>query len=144
MSGKLTGGLTDGQLAELKKKLVDDQEKYRRMFSSHETIEPVAESLEQAAIVSDVETHKLVGESVKKKMKAILIALEKLNKTQDGDYGICENEDCQGDIGYDRLSRVPYAKLCVKCQEWQEKRKKTMSRGCGTAFWVPPERPTEE
>ena len=45
---------------------------------------------------------------------------EALRKIEEGTYGICEQ--CQKEIGLKRLKVVPYAKLCVKCKEAEEKR----------------------
>ena len=42
-----------------------------------------------------------------------------LRKIEDGTYGICEN--CPKPIPKKRLTVVPYAPLCIKCQELQEK-----------------------
>jgi RNA polymerase-binding protein DksA len=43
-----------------------------------------------------------------------------LKKIEDGTFGICE--ECKILITKTRLKAVPYARLCVKCQERQEKR----------------------
>jgi DnaK suppressor protein len=42
-----------------------------------------------------------------------------LKKTEDGAFGICEQ--CKSLIAKNRLKAVPYARLCVKCQEKKEK-----------------------
>ncbi len=47
---------------------------------------------------------------------------EALQKIKDGTYGICEN--CDVNIGMERLKAVPYAKLCIKCKEEEEKKNK--------------------
>lgn len=44
---------------------------------------------------------------------------EALKKIQDGSYGVCEN--CEKPISFKRLKAVPYAKLCIKCKEDEEK-----------------------
>ena len=44
---------------------------------------------------------------------------EALKKIQDGSYGVCEN--CTKPISFKRLKAVPYAKLCIKCKEDEEK-----------------------
>ena len=44
---------------------------------------------------------------------------EALKKIQDGSYGVCEN--CAKPISFKRLKAVPYAKLCIKCKEDEEK-----------------------
>jgi len=44
---------------------------------------------------------------------------EALRKIQEDTYGSCEN--CQKPISMKRLKAVPYAKLCIKCKEDEEK-----------------------
>ncbi|MEW6025753.1 MAG: TraR/DksA C4-type zinc finger protein [Planctomycetota bacterium] len=57
----------------------------------------------------------LEGEDIE--LKEIDEALERIeNKT----YGICE--ECSNPIAENRLKVIPYARLCVKCQESMEKR----------------------
>ena len=43
-----------------------------------------------------------------------------LKKIEDGTYGVCE--DCKIPISKTRLKAVPYARLCIKCQEKKEKK----------------------
>lgn len=43
-----------------------------------------------------------------------------LKRIEDGSYGTCE--DCKGVIAKTRLKAIPYARLCLKCQEKREKR----------------------
>jgi DnaK suppressor protein len=43
-----------------------------------------------------------------------------LKKIEEGVFGICE--DCEILISKTRLKAVPYARLCVKCQEKKEKK----------------------
>jgi RNA polymerase-binding protein DksA len=43
-----------------------------------------------------------------------------LKKIEDGSYGVCE--DCKSPIAKTRLKAIPYARLCVKCQEKREKK----------------------
>lgn len=43
-----------------------------------------------------------------------------LKKIEDGSFGICE--DCKQPIARTRLKAIPYARLCVKCQEKKEKK----------------------
>ncbi|MDD4908767.1 MAG: TraR/DksA family transcriptional regulator [Candidatus Omnitrophica bacterium] len=42
-----------------------------------------------------------------------------IKRIEDGSYGICE--DCKGIIAKTRLKAIPYARLCLKCQEKREK-----------------------
>jgi len=43
-----------------------------------------------------------------------------LKRIEEGTFGICES--CKNPIAKTRLKAIPYARLCVKCQEKQEKR----------------------
>lgn len=43
-----------------------------------------------------------------------------MKKVEDGTFGICE--ECKSLISKTRLRAVPYARLCVKCQEKKEKK----------------------
>lgn len=47
---------------------------------------------------------------------------EALRKIKDGTYGVCES--CNKPIPQKRLMAMPYAKLCIKCQEDEEKQKR--------------------
>ena len=47
---------------------------------------------------------------------------EALEKLDDNTYGLCEL--CEKKISKARLKIVPYAEMCVPCQEKQEKKKK--------------------
>lgn len=47
---------------------------------------------------------------------------EALRKIDEGTYGICEN--CSKLISQKRLLAVPYTKLCIKCQEEEEKKRR--------------------
>ncbi|MFA5096072.1 MAG: TraR/DksA family transcriptional regulator [Candidatus Omnitrophota bacterium] len=42
-----------------------------------------------------------------------------IKRIEDGSYGTCE--DCKGIIAKTRLKAIPYARLCLKCQEKREK-----------------------
>ncbi|MDI6809444.1 MAG: TraR/DksA family transcriptional regulator [Candidatus Eisenbacteria bacterium] len=44
---------------------------------------------------------------------------EALRRLYRNEYGKCET--CGGSIGKDRLEVVPYARLCIKCKEKEEK-----------------------
>ena len=47
---------------------------------------------------------------------------EALKKIQEGTFGNCET--CEATISMERLKAVPYARLCIKCQEEEEKKAK--------------------
>ena len=44
-----------------------------------------------------------------------------IKKIEEGTFGICE--ECKSPITKTRLKVVPFARLCVKCQEKKEKRR---------------------
>ena len=44
-----------------------------------------------------------------------------LEKIEEGSFGTCEN--CSKPISLKRLKAVPYAELCIKCKEDEEKNK---------------------
>ncbi|MCX8053807.1 MAG: TraR/DksA C4-type zinc finger protein, partial [Armatimonadetes bacterium] len=45
---------------------------------------------------------------------------EALRKIEDGTYGICDR--CSQPINIERLKAIPYATLCIQCQETIERR----------------------
>jgi DnaK suppressor protein len=45
-----------------------------------------------------------------------------LRKIDEGTYGVCE--DCSKGIPMKRLVAMPHARLCIKCQEAEEKKKR--------------------
>jgi len=53
-------------------------------------------------------------------MKILYELDDALKKIEEGTFGICE--DCKGLITKNRLKAVPSARLCVKCQEREEKK----------------------
>ncbi len=44
-------------------------------------------------------------------------ALRRLYRSPDT-YGICQ--ECNGEVGYERLDALPHARLCIKCKEREE------------------------
>lgn len=47
---------------------------------------------------------------------------EALKRIDDGEYGLCL--ECGGQVAKNRLKAVPYAKLCISCQNNEERGKK--------------------
>lgn len=45
-----------------------------------------------------------------------------LKKIEDGTYGRCET--CDSKISVQRLKAMPYARLCIKCKEEEEKKER--------------------
>ncbi len=60
-----------------------------------------------------------LADNEQKTLQRIEAALEKI---EDNTFGLCEL--CNKKISKVRLKAVPYAELCVPCQEKQEKKKK--------------------
>lgn len=54
-----------------------------------------------------------VEQSLELKLKDVNISLDKINKGENGKYGICEN--CEKKIEEKRLQVAPEARLCVEC-----------------------------
>ena len=62
-------------------------------------------------------TDMALEENLRSLVEEIDAALEKVEK---GTYGICDN--CGGGIKIARLDRLPYATMCVECQQRMERR----------------------
>jgi DnaK suppressor protein len=72
----------------------------------------------------DREINFILNDREREKLLAIDEALERIKEKA---YGICEN--CEGEIQLGRLKVLPFTRLCVKCQEENEresKRQKTL------------------
>lgn len=51
--------------------------------------------------------------------RVLQLIREALDRIEDGSFGICAN--CEGEIQPKRLEAVPWTRLCLKCQDLQEK-----------------------
>src|ERR1043166_1929961 len=67
----------------------------------------------------DREMNFILNGREREKLLAIDEALERIKKKT---YGICKN--CEGEIQLGRLKVLPFTRLCVKCQEENEKESK--------------------
>jgi DnaK suppressor protein len=67
----------------------------------------------------DREINFILNDREREKLHAIDEALERI---KDKSYGICES--CEGAIQLGRLKVLPFTRLCVKCQEENEKESK--------------------
>jgi RNA polymerase-binding transcription factor len=67
----------------------------------------------------DREINFILNDREREKLHAIDEALERI---KDKTYGICES--CEGEIQLGRLKVLPFTRLCVKCQEENEKESK--------------------
>ena len=79
-------------------------------------IERTADALDQVQLASERElaTRNLERES--KLSRSVRAALDRIDE---GTYGACLN--CDEDIGMKRLHAVPWASLCIGCQEEADK-----------------------
>jgi len=67
----------------------------------------------------DREINFILNDREREKLHAIDEALQRI---KDKTYGICES--CEGEIQLGRLKVLPFTRLCVKCQEENEKESK--------------------
>src|SRR6187402_133745 len=67
----------------------------------------------------DREINFILNDREREKLHAIDEALERI---KDKSYGICES--CEGEIQLGRLKVLPFTRLCVRCQEENEKESK--------------------
>jgi DnaK suppressor protein len=67
----------------------------------------------------DREINFILNDREREKLLAIDEALRRIKEKT---YGICES--CEGDIQLGRLKVLPFTRLCVKCQEENEKESK--------------------
>ena len=67
----------------------------------------------------DREINFILNDREREKLLAIDDALQRI---KDKTYGICES--CEGEIQLGRLKILPFTRLCVKCQEENEKESK--------------------
>ncbi len=67
----------------------------------------------------DREINFILNDREREKLVAIDEALERIKEKS---YGICES--CEGEIHLGRLKVLPFTRLCVKCQEENEKESK--------------------
>ena len=67
----------------------------------------------------DREINFILNDREREKLLAIDEALDRI---KDKSYGLCES--CEGEIQLGRLKVLPFTRLCVKCQEENEKESK--------------------
>ena len=76
-----------------------------------------------ASDARDREINFILTDREREKLLAIDEALQRI---KDKTYGICECgcDNCEGEIRLGRLQVLPFTRLCVRCQEEQEKESK--------------------
>lgn len=98
-------------------------------------VERLSDALDQALAQSarDIEAGR-----INRDQEVYRKVLSALKKFELGEFGICE--DCEEEIPSNRLLVVPWAALCVPCQEKQERDQPRAPRSRAT----PTERPTSD
>lgn len=76
------------------------------------TIESVAEECERTVLAGQRELTVELVDRASRRLRDVESALHRLAK---GDYGACL--DCDGPISVRRLTAIPWASRCVRCQE---------------------------
>lgn len=95
-----------------------------RREQQQEAEPPPADSIEAARATADIETHAgLIGRS-EDELRRLDAALERVEQ---GGYGICA--DCGQDIPVDRLTAIPFALCCMKCQDKRNHARRRSSEG---------------
>ena len=106
------------QLVEMKTKLlseIDSELRAEREANKDEGMD----TYDLASEERDREINFILNDREREKLLAIDEALQRI---KDKTYGICEN--CEGEIQLGRLKILPFTRLCVKCQEENEKESK--------------------
>jgi DnaK suppressor protein len=110
-------------LAETKKQLLKEMQ--GRVKGETEGVKDEGrDTYDLASDERDREINFILNDREREKLHSIDEALERI---KDKSYGICES--CEGEIQLGRLKVLPFTRLCVKCQEENEKeskRQKTM------------------
>ena len=121
--------LSTKRVGEFRKRLLDERARLkasleRMELRGDELVDAGAEDGDFDDAASDAATETLdrgtdmaLEENLRSMVEEIDAALEKLEK---GTYGICDN--CGGTIKVARLERLPYATMCVECQQRMERR----------------------
>lgn len=82
-----------------------------------------AEVIDIAQTLEQIERDKSLAEQERRELRAIERALLKIAS---GTFGICE--ECEEEIPAKRLSVLPQARLCAKCQAIEEKQQNRTAR----------------
>jgi DnaK suppressor protein len=111
--------LTDKQIAILKDKLLAEKERISGKRSEHETFQldrnELADPLDEASINAQTSQDIRFNNRENFFFKKVNKSLEAITR---GTYGLCE--DCDGQIGFERLNARLTAELCIACKEEAE------------------------
>src|SRR6202022_3615270 len=118
-----------GRIEEFNQLLLVERKRLRNELSEMEEHQvkteekPVADAANEDDLV-DVATEAFEREkelALESSVQGMLEMVEEaLKKVRDGTYGICDG--CAKPIDGNRLRAIPYARLCIKCKEQEERR----------------------
>ena len=112
-------------LEKYRERLIELRDRLKSDLAGH--VEAIQESVRAPGEVVDVTTHPADRDvegldtevELGHRQHAILDQVEAaLDRIDDGSYGRCE--DCGQDIARERLDAIPYASLCIRCEERAE------------------------
>src|SRR6202158_872208 len=110
------------QLMEMKTKLLSEIDSEMRAEREGNNDE-VSDTYDLASEERDREINFILSDRERVKLPQIDEALERLD---DGNYGVCES--CGLEIGEERLTAMPFSRLCRDCQQDQEREAKSNRR----------------
>ncbi len=87
-------------------------------------------------LISDGEADYMSAISAEAGSETVREIQEALDKLSEGTYGVCDS--CGGDIGERRLKARPFATLCIRCKEEEERRRYGQQRTVGYARGAAP------
>jgi DnaK suppressor protein len=115
-------GMDQGDLQEFKDKLLEAKQAVVDRVQKAEDDGREADSEGEARDLADQASNSYAKELLFRKSssdrKFLQLIDEALDRLESGDYGECQN--CDEPIGLKRIQAVPWARLCIKCQELEE------------------------
>lgn len=111
---------TEFNKVQIKKQLQDAHREIAKSLGlrSEVYIEQAADLLDQ---VQAAEARELAVRNLDRSARLLRQIEEVLRRLDTGEYGICA--DCEEEIAPKRLRAVPWAQLCLKCQEFADQSK---------------------
>lgn len=119
-----------GRLDEFARLLLEERKRLRDELSEMEEHQLKTEEKPVADAANDDDLVDVATESFEREKELALesgvqgmlqMVEEALQKVQKGTYGVCES--CGKPIDGNRLRAIPYARLCIKCKEREERRR---------------------
>ncbi len=86
-------------------------------------VERTADEMDQ---IQEAESRELAARNLDSLARQLRLVDEALDRIEEGDYGICV--ECDEEIGLKRLTAVPWAQRCLRCQEASERIEARRSR----------------